>query len=85
MPKPIVIYYQTPSRPFTKEEIAAQFAKLGKDSPIIAALRQIIQERNAEVMATIGDPRVGPEALTRAAGRMEELLSLHGEIVGYVE
>ncbi len=85
MSRAITVYYPAPTKSLTKDEVAALFAKLGKDSPIWGALRQIIQERTADTMGALTDQRLSAEQLTRAAGRLEELLSLHGELAGYIE
>jgi len=79
------MYFAAPARLLTRDEIAATFAKLGKDSPVTVALRQILVERTAEVVGTIADSRLTPDARTHAAGRLEEIMSIHAEIAGMVE
>jgi hypothetical protein len=66
------------------DELKATFAQLGKDSPVTLALRQILMERTAELAGLISDPRLTPDQRTHAAGRLEEVMSLHAEISGMV-
>jgi len=80
-----VMYFAATARALTREEITATFAKLGKDSPVTLALRQIIAERTAEVVGAIADARLTPDARTHAAGRLEEIMSIHAELAGMVE
>jgi hypothetical protein len=80
-----VMYFAAPARLMTREEIAGVFAKLGKDSEVTLALRQILTERTAEVVGAIADSRLPAEQRTHAAGRLEEIMSIHAEIAGMVE
>jgi hypothetical protein len=60
-----VMYFAAPSRLMTREEIAGVFAKLGKDSEVTLALRQILTERTAEVVGAIADSRLPAEQRTQ--------------------
>jgi hypothetical protein len=65
--------------------MADVFGKLGPDSPVSRALRQLVQERAAAAMSEVAGDKLGPTERAHAAGRLEELLGLQAELVALTE
>jgi len=69
-----VVYYPRPEGHLAPAELEAEFAKLGRNDPLWAALMQLIGQRLTNAMA---------DAVLReenAPGRMEELIGLQREL-----
>lgn len=82
---PRLVYLPSQHALLTRDDLAEIFAKLGNDSPVWRALRQIVQERTVAAMSDVASSRLTDTDRAHAAGRLEELLGLQAEIIALTQ
>ncbi len=82
---PKIVYFTSSAPPLSPEDLHGILSALGRDSKIWAALRQLLQERSAAAMMAVADSRLKADERAHAAGRLDEILGLVGEIATHIE
>lgn len=80
-----VVYYPSPGKVFTREELIEIFSRFSVNDSVILALRQIFQARFASAALDAATPNLTERAAGHAGGRISEITDFRNELLEYLQ
>jgi len=81
---PKIIYYPSPGKVYSPEELRELFSKLSVNDPLIVALRQLFQARFAMAAIDAAEPTLTERQAGHAGGRIQEITDFRDEFLSYL-